>query len=210
MTMRIVDLRAEAAAEAGRLSRARLMLRDGDAQALAWLEGDATWIAMPRRSRLKRSLGRRVCLVWRTAFDDASGRLVESRLVPILVDVGGVFFEPPQHRRTWIRSLLRRAEGAVRARVEADGEGWRTEVARTAGAFTAARLARERDIARARAVSGREIQAGLFDRRADRARQDRVESIAEREQSAVDCMQTATAGGTIAIVPARLLLVLVP
>ena len=87
MTITMVDLRAEAAAEVRRLARARAVFREGDDRALARLESDATWIALPRRSRLKRSLGRRVCLVWRVAFEDASGRLVESRLVAVLVEI---------------------------------------------------------------------------------------------------------------------------
>ena len=74
MTMSVVDLRTEAAAEVRRLTRARALIRDGDERALAQLEGDTTWIALPRRSRLRRSLGRRVCLVWRAAFEDASDR----------------------------------------------------------------------------------------------------------------------------------------
>ena len=42
MTMTTVDLRADAAAEVRRLERARAVIRGGDQQALARLEGDAT------------------------------------------------------------------------------------------------------------------------------------------------------------------------
>lgn len=209
MTMTLVNLRSEAAAEVGRVSRARSMVRDGDEHALAWLEGDATWIARSR-SRLKRSLGRRACLVWRVAFEDAAGRVVESRLVPMLIDVGRDFTESTQPRRARIRSLLCQIEGPARTRLDAECASWRTQVARTAGAFNTARLARERDIAdRRHAGSRAAAQAGLFDRRAERDRQDRLSAIAGCEQALLDRLRAA-GGGAIALVPPQLLLVLVP
>ena len=208
MTLKVVDLRAEAAAEARRLTTARALLRDGDQRALAQLEGDTTWIALPRRSRLRLSLGGRVCMVWRVAFEDACGRLVESRLVPVLIDVGRTPVEPWQKRRQWVRSLLRCADDPVRARIVAACGQWRLEVTRMAGAFGAARLARERDIA-GHASSDAGSQPGLFDRRAEHSRQARAAAIDESAQAAVERMRAIAAGGTFAPVPARLLLVLV-
>ena len=210
MTMSVVDLRTEAAAEVRRLTRARALIRDGDERALAQLEGDTTWIALPRRSRLRRSLGRRVCLVWRAAFEDASGRLVESRLVPILIDAGRVLLGPAQKRREWIQSLLRQADGPVRVRVEAECEEWRAAVTRVRGASTSARLSRERDIAAHRAASSPAAQPGLFDRRAEHSRQARAAAVDESAHAALERTRAIDAGGTIALVPARLLLVIVP
>ena len=208
--VRTPDLRAEAAAEVRRLASARALLRDGDERALVQLEGDATWIAMPRRARLRRSLGRRLCLVWRVSFEDASGRSVESRLVPVLIEA------PPRmpgkaERRAWIRSLLRHADGLVRARVEAECEEWRVAVTRVASAFTSARLCRQRDIA-GQPSSSRSVasQSGLFDRRAERSRQTHAAAVAESEQAAVERLRAINDVGTIALQPARLLLVLVP
>lgn len=207
--VRTVDLRAEAAAEARRLASARALLRDGDERALVQLEGDATWIAMPRRARLRQSLGRRLCLVWRVAFEDASGRLVESRVVPVLIEVPRM--PGKAERRAWIRSLLRHAEGLVRARVEAECEEWRVAVTRVASAFTSARLCRQRDIA-GQPSSSRSVasQSGLFDRRAERSRQAHAAAVAESEQAAVERLRAINDVGTIALQPARLLLVLVP
>jgi hypothetical protein len=207
--VRTVDLRAEAAAEVRRLANARALLRDGDERALVQLEGDATWIAMPRRARLRRSLGRRVCLVWRVAFEDASGRLVESRVVPVLIEVPRM--PGKAERRAWIRSLLRHADGLVRARVEAECEEWRVAVTRVASAFTSARLCRQRDIA-GQPSSSRSVasQSGLFDRRAERSRQTHAAAVAESEQAAVERLRAINDVGTIALQPARLLLVLVP
>ena len=212
--VRTVDLRAEAAAEVRRLASARALLRDGDERALVQLEGDATWIAMPR-ARLRRSLGRRVCLVWRVAFEDASGRLVESRVVPVLIEVspgvGRILSDPAPDRRAWILALLRHSDGLVRARVEAECEEWRVAVTRVASAFTSARLCRQRDIA-GQPSSSRSVasQSGLFDRRAERSRQAHAAAVAESEQAAVERLRAINDVGTIALQPARLLLVLVP
>ena len=207
--VRTVDLRAEAAAEVRRLASARALLRDGDERALVQLEGDATWIAMPRRARLRRSLGRRVCLVWRVAFEDASGRLVESRVVPVLIEVPRM--PGKAERRAWIRSTLRHADGLVRARVEAECEEWRVAVTRVASAFTSARLCRQREIAGQPSTSSSVAsQPGLFDRRAERSRQTHAAAVAESEQAAVERLRAINDVGTIALQPARLLLVLVP
>jgi hypothetical protein len=207
MAMSTVDLRVEAAAESRRLAGVRALLREGDERALVQL--DATWIAMARRTRLKRSLGRRVCLVWRVAFEDVAGRLVESRLVPVLIEVTRV--PGKAERRDWIRSLLRDADGLARARVEAGCEEWRAAVTRVASAFTAARLCRERDIAgRLPTSDGVAPQPGLFDRRAERSRQAYTAAVAESEQATVERLRTIADCGAIAFQPARLLLVLVP
>jgi len=209
MTMNAVDLRTEAAAEARRLACARALIRHGDEHALVQLDGDATWIALARRPRLKRSLGRRVCLVWRVAFEDASGHLVDSRLVPILIEVARV--PARAERRAWIRSLLEHTGGLVRARVDAECDGWRAAVTRIASEFASARLARERDIAGQPSSSrGVGSQAGLFDRRAERARQAHTAAVAESDQAAVERFRTIAADAAIAAQPARLLLVLVP
>ena len=81
-----VNLRAEATAEAGRLTNARAVLRDADHRALAELEGDTTWIALAR-PRARQQLETRVYLIWRVALEDEAGRLVESRLVPVAIEI---------------------------------------------------------------------------------------------------------------------------
>jgi hypothetical protein len=207
--MNTVDLRTEAAAEVRRLATARALIRSGDERALMQLDGDATWISMARRPRLKRSLGQRVCLVWRVAVEDASGRLVESRLVPVLLEVTRV--PGKAEGRAWIRSLLQQADGLVRARVEAECEEWRVTVERVASAFVSARLAREREIAGQPSTSHRVApQPGLFDRRAERSRQAHAAAVADSEQAAAERLRAIAACAAIATPPARLLLVLVP
>ena len=209
MTVSTVDLRAEAAAEVSRLANARALLRDGDERTLLQLEGDATWIALPRRTRRRRSLGRRVCLVWRVAFEDASGCLIESRLVPVAVEV--LRLPGKSGRRGWIRSLLRDADGLVRARVEPECEEWRAAVSRVVSAFTSARLARERDIAGQPPAAGPAAsQPGLFDRREERSRQANAAGVAQSEHAALERLRTIARGGTLVLRPAQLLLVLAP
>jgi hypothetical protein len=200
MTMRTVDLRDEAAAEARRLARGRTLLRDGDERALAQLDGGPPWIAFARRAGVRRALGSRACLVWRVAFEDAAGRPLESRLVTVLVDVAS-----DARRIRWD------ADPSVRARVEADCDGWREAVARNTSAFTSARLSRERQIAAQSAHTERAAsQPGLFDRRAERARRDRAQAAAESEQAFAERLRAIADGASIAPQPARLLLVMAP
>lgn len=193
MTLRTVDLRAEAADEVRRLERARAVSRAGDERALARLEGDAAWIATPRRGRLRYVLRGRACLLWRATFEDASGRVVESRLVPVLVDARRDILDP-----------------AVRARVESECDAWAAEVERIAGAFTATRLARARGMAAAQSAAVTATQSGLFDRRAERAIRTRAAEEAASRQAALDRLRSIEAASAIARVPARLLLALVP
>lgn len=202
--MTIVDLRAEAAAEARRLTDARAILRHGDIHAARSLASTAPWIAISRRRRVRRSLRGRVCLVWRVALEDASGRIVESRLMPILVDLAlGA-------RRSSIRLTLERINAAVRQRIECESDPWRAEAARVWTAFTAARLEREQGIASRRDWPAAAAQPGLFDRRVERARNADAATVAESGRAAAERLRSIAAAGAVASVPAQLLLVLVP
>lgn len=213
--MTTCDLRVEAAAEARRLTIARALLRDGDERAAVQLEGDTTWVARARRSGPRRSLGGRACLIWRVGFENASGRLVESRIVAVLLEVSPsavrLLSGPAARRRTWIEWLIRHADGLVRARVEAECGEWRAAVRRVADAFTSARVSREREIvAHASRASPVASQPGLFDRRAERARHAGAAAAAESEREATDRRRTIADEATLTRQPARLLLVLVP
>jgi len=212
MTMTTVDLRSEATAEARRLTNARALLRDGDENAARRLEGDAAWIAMPRRAGLKRTLGGRVCLVWRVAFEDASGRLVESRLVPVIIEVRPAKDELRRirDRRRWIQSLLQEADGLIRARIDTACDTWRAEVVRLADAFASARRRRATDARGAADDRPFVSQPGLFDRRAERAREANASAVADTERIAAERGYAIAASAEIALRPSRLLLVLAP
>jgi hypothetical protein len=207
MTMTTVDLKAEAVAEASRLTRARALLRTGDEESLVRLDADGTWIAWARRPRLRRALSGRMCLVWRVVFEESSGRLVDSTLVPLLVDLRGF---ASRGSLVWIQSFLRQADDFMRARVEKEREVWRIEVTRLANARASMRAQRERDIA-GRADGVRiSSQPGLFDRRVDRAQEARVSAAAEAERNAASRLLSVLDTAQIAPQSARLLLVLLP
>lgn len=224
MTMATVDLRTEAAAEVRRLSAARALTRDGDERALAQLEGDGPWLMLGRRTPLKRAMGRRVCFLWRVALEDASGRLVASRVVAIAIDV--THLPRKAERRSWIRALVRYAEAVLERELGCQerepfpsaslGAGrradtWHAEAARMVDAFIAARLSRERAIASHNAaVDDVASQPGLFDRRADRTRQAQMQASDESAQLASERLRAVAGAGSLTIRPARLMLVLVP
>src|SRR3954471_8595144 len=116
MAYTMVNLRADAIAEARRLARARAVIRDGDRDVLERLESDATWIAAPRRGRLRRALGCRICLIWRATFENPSGHALESHLVPVLIEVAEIG-SPRIHD----------IEDVVRSRVDEATNGWRAD-----------------------------------------------------------------------------------
>jgi hypothetical protein len=185
MTTTTTDLRAEANAEVRRLTAARALLREGDQDALGQLEADSPWIATTRGAKRRRSAGRRVWLVWRVAFEDAFGRVVESQLVPIVIELSAV--PGKAQRRAWIRALVRHVDAMARARIESHSEGWRDAVERVVRPFASARVSRERGIAALFAESTTQaFQPGLFDRRAERARASWASAAAAGERGAGD------------------------
>jgi len=201
MKMISVDLGAEAAAEARRLATVREWLRDGDQRALLLLEGGGAWVASSRHARLRRALRGRMCFVWRVSFEDASGRSVESRLVPVLIESAAD-----------VRRILadRESDALIRARIEIESGEWRDEAVRVADAFATARLLRECEIAERPSHARAPSQPGLFDRRADRSRAVHAAALAASQQALRERRQAAEGAAAIALVPARLLLVLVP
>ena len=202
------DLRSDAASEARRVIAARSFSRSGDDEARVLVESAGPWILRARRSALRTSLGHRVMFLWNVAYEDAGGRVVESRCVPSIVEVR----DPSRVRdRQWIAEILRQVDGEFQSLVRAFTADWRDAVERNARAFASVRLTRERAVAaRLADVKPVAFQPGLFDRRAERwramaatgrqlAHDERATRI-ERLESALD----------ISPVPPRLLLVLVP
>jgi hypothetical protein len=180
MTLLTIDLRVDAAAEAERLEAARALARPGDSGepgdagddlALAQLEGEGAWTIAAQSARSRRLLGRRVLLLWRIAYEDAGGRIVESHLVAIAVRLtaAGVRLR----RRAQIDALVSAIDRDAVEMVERSSDEWRIAVERTAGAFAKTRAARARAIASDHTVAGRRnprlFQPGLFDRRAARS-----------------------------------------
>jgi len=210
MTIETIDLRLEAAAESGRLTAARALVRGGDAPALRSLDGGAPWILIARRSRVRRALRGRVCTVWRVALEDTSGRTVESRLVAVLLDAQPHASQP---RRSWIRALLHLLQdsgSSARWSVEAACADWAAAAAHVTHAFIGARARREHDIAAGPSRPAPLRQDGLFDRSAERARDSCAAAIGKAEESAEERREAIVNASLIAIGLPQLLLVLVP
>ena len=209
MTMVMVSLRAEASSEASRVADARTHTRDEDDDALAQLEADGPWIVIARRTRMRRRLGRRVLLLWRVAYEDASGRVAESCLTAIAIQLRAS--PPTRLTRAWIGAVLRAIDSDVRAQIEADTRGWRDAASSTVQSFTATRLARERAIAASSRVTAVDaFQPGLFDRRAERLRQIDARAVADGDRVAATRLAALEQSAALVLRPARLLLVAVP
>jgi hypothetical protein len=202
--MKIVDLRAIAAAEAVRLASARALLRHDDAGAVGRLEGDAAWIAFTDRARTRVALRRRMCCVWRITLEDGSGKSIESRLVSALVDL------PPGATARLIRSLIVNIEAAIRPAIDDAADEWAAAAVRSTLAFNETRTRRNQEIDAARQPLRSPSQAGLFDRRSERARNALAAARDEAERSLRDRARATISGDTVVRRPARLLLVLVP
>jgi hypothetical protein len=178
------NLRSEAAAEVRRLTASRTMAGDADEIALGQLEGDGPWITSARRTR-RRPFLRHVLLIWRMAYEDTSGSLIESCLVPVVIELSAV--PARSRRRAWATAIFRDADAEMRAQIEAASTAWRQDVERSLQAFVETRISRERAIA-ARAIDtgDRAFQPGLFDRRAERTRGLHAGAIAEADTTAAD------------------------
>jgi hypothetical protein len=207
MRIASVDLRREAKAEVDRLTSARALFRNGDERAHRRLESDATWIAVAKRTALKRSLDGRICLVYRVAFEDATVRLSASRLVPVLV---GVTREGHHRSRAWLERLFREADAQVTPRVEAACEAWRAEVVGIVSAFASARERRVSGTDGERRPNDDHPQPGLFDRRAERACEVRVAAAAVSNHAKKARLRAIRAFADIVPLPPRLMLVLAP
>ncbi len=208
MTVTMVSLRAEAETEAARLAGARSLCRDGDGETLPALEADGPWVLVARRAGLRRRLGRRALLIWRIAYEDGASRTVESRLVAITIQLSG--FARPR-TRAWIDTFLRALDTDARALVDADVRDWREAAEAAARSFASARRVREQAIAASSRETDRSVfQPGLFDRRAERGREQASAVSAEARRSAVDRLAALERSAAMIIRPARLLLAVFP
>jgi superfamily II DNA or RNA helicase len=156
-----VDRAAEI--EAQRIAELR---RAGAVSGALPLEG-VLQMLVSRRSRTRRALGRDVLLVWRIVAESATGAVVAQRVVPVCVH----HCAPRGHRRAQIRSFIDGLASAVRPRIADATARWCDESADADAAFRSMRLQREQAIADCgRSTPATSYQAGLFDKRAARAR----------------------------------------
>ena len=203
-----VPFEAEARAEVRRLVDSRRWRRDGDGSVGCPIDGDRAWLTFAR-GRTRAALGDSLLLLFRTATEDARGRMLDSALVPVMVP--------------WPRRRFPRVDAqAVRCVIEAAlphaieivsaSTSWTGTSADLTRAFIAARVSRDRAIADAagsHAPAG-VFQAGLFDHRADQAHRSAHSAATD---AAADRLRrlflTEESAGVVARTP-QLLLVLAP
>jgi hypothetical protein len=208
MPIAMVDLTADAAAEAGRVAFARSLLRDGDEHALTQLEASAAWIVSARRRRTRRALGASAVLLWRVAYEDGSGRMLESRLVPVVVQMTA---RRGAGSRRSARALAARLEAAIRGDVEAACVEWQRAAAAAVRRVASMEASRAHGITAStgRLVANR-YQPGLFDRRAEQQRTGQIAFTTEAGHAAADRLAAAGRLSGAQPRPPRLLLVLAP
>ena len=223
------DLREEAEREARRLTFARLLIRGpadagkgpaeaghylrsndtrsrGHADAASGIDIDRPWIHRARRAGLRAALGRNVLMLWRVACEDGCGRTVESLVIPVIVGLKRV-----PSRWTWraIDDLRQHVEGFV-GRAAVAGR-WGTLAHRSHHAFLSMRLSRDRAIhAQMAAPQTSDIQPGLFDRRAERARLAALAVRTDVESALQNRLAALELGMAVSTCAPQLLLVLLP
>ena len=186
-------LTAAAATEVLRLADARRFLQPGDDDRLDRLECTRPWILRVRRRRLRAALGGRTLLIFRVAAEDATGRIVESRVVPLTVHVAS---HDPSAWPSVPQSIL---------------QAWRAAVTDASSPFWARRLARERAIADAYEPPDRALfQGTLFDRHAERDHADEAAGLVDARLERAARLADLTFRATIATRQPELLLVAVP
>jgi len=209
MTMVMGDFRAEARTEAIRLARARALTKQGDDEAAAWLESTAAWMTSARRTKTRAALGRHAVMLWRTAFENADGAIVDSQLVAIALEPTGGGRD--RAGRNGLKHIIAAIEPVLETRTNAVSADWQRRAQETARAFSATHAARRRAIATLAAQTrAREFQPGLFDRRAERTREHLAEQDADSAAAATRHLAAALSSEAITLRRPQLLLVLTP
>jgi len=191
-----VDLALAARREADRLREARALVA-GAPPFVA--DGPLVWIT--HRRSLRRTLGRRVLLLYRSAYEDPGGRLVHSVLVALTVALRN---NPVNVREVdW-------SDASWLSGVDDGCGAWRESVQRISARFAATRLSRERAIASTHSSLTPAFQPGLFDRRAHRAHVTRQQDAADFSTQLATRMAAVEAASALTLRAHELLLVLIP
>jgi hypothetical protein len=191
-----VDLVAAAHDEARRLTGARALI--GASRPFV---ADGPLVGIARRHRLRTALRRRILLVYQCAYEDATGRLVHSRLVAMTIAVRRDGLDV--RRARW-------SDPSLVARIDDECRGWRDIAQRVTLAFTRARRSRERAIAQSHTAVPLSFQPGLFDRRAHRAHAAHEHHAAGLAAQLAVRLAAVEAAGTLTLRATELLLVLIP
>jgi hypothetical protein len=209
MMLKTLKLAAEAAAEAARLEGARRLIRQRTDHAELQPETDAPLAARARSPAARRRLAGRLLLIFAIRCEDMSGRTLETEIAAAIVPAGARLHGGGSRRQT-IRATLDDLAPIARERVAGALTSWSDRAMATVASMSSARLARERAIA-ARLASAQPhlFQAGLFDRRTERARAARAAAFSDREQAIVRRLRDCQAASAAVAAP-ELILVLTP
>jgi len=191
-----VDLAAAAHDEARRLSGARALI--GASRPYV---ANGPLVGIARRHRLRTALRRRILLVYRCAYEDATGRLVHSRLVAVTIAVRRHGLDV--RRARW-------SDPSLLDRIDDECRGWRDTAQHVTRAFTLARRSRERAIAANHTAGPLSFQPGLFDRRAHRAHAAHEHHAADRAAQLAIRLAAVEAASTLTLRAPELMLVLIP
>lgn len=201
-----IDLRAEAIAEAQRVSASRAWGRSDAANSTAQHALDRPLVARARRHKTRERLGDRLLLVFRVRAQDSAGRTIDTALLGALVKP----LSSVGRARERLRRAVRDAEAAARPPVGKACAQWLDAARAVAAAFVAVRLTRERAIRdRASAAAPESVQPGLFDRRAEHAH-DVAAAIKHDRRELMQARLDAAASHSIATHTLELVLVLTP
>jgi superfamily II DNA or RNA helicase len=201
------DLCAAAIAEAQRVRVARLFTRQRDEAALAALDGDGPWIITAAgRRRLRSPLGSKALTIWRVALHNEAGRVLASRLAGMTID-GIARVRTQRDVKRIVHDLGERLAGDA----DASSREWRASAAAAIHVLMAARLARERAIAKAVDRAGlAPFQPGLFDKRAEREHDAWIDVRIEAQREAAVRIAALENGAAIVCTSFDLLLAVLP
>lgn len=217
MKTMVVNLRAEATREALRLTVARAVARAGRRMPVDRPVCESTQdrgrplIARVRTARRRRLLAGRMLFIWQIGSEDAAGRIVATSVVPMLLRLA-----PTPCGREAPRGLVDRVveiEAHVPDAIDAELRTRQRELLEVCGADARSRLVRDRAIAARHSSSADRragYQAGLFDRRSERAHRKRAIEMQAFDEVAQARVHAAESASTLSPSQPRLLLVLAP
>jgi superfamily II DNA or RNA helicase len=204
-------LRVEADAESARLALARRFAigrpsRSQEDELVGWLEADGAWLSFSRASRL---LARtRVLIILKVAYEDATGRPVESMLVPAMI--ASARTQPPFENRRCVDDVVKSAMANLGPRIELAVGSWRDAALACTRAFVDTRLTRERAIAAIAMTSPTAFQPGLFDHRSTHQHLATQGVVADAGAEISRRLTALEQASCVLARPAQLLLVLAP
>jgi superfamily II DNA or RNA helicase len=197
------SLERDGQSEAVRMAMTRTVVKSGDEQVLARLEGLGPSVSKARRWRTRAALGGRTAMLWQIAAVDGSGRVVGSTIVAVIAAAGTCLDD---------EKILESVNQAA--------DAWRNRAALSHHAFINTRLLREQEIGMGRVVSDPArafpdparsadlFQPGLFERRGEIAHSAAVAARNAAARDRTQQMAAAEAALTISFLWPQLLLVL--